>query len=60
MGFVKSYGLTNLYIARIELKLVLWVEGGEVNIPTKFEENLRTLDFLCNLCIMSYILSLWF
>ena len=44
-------------IAPIELKLFLWVKGGEVNIPSKFEENLRTLDF-CDvyaLCYISYL-----
>ena len=40
MHFVKSYGQTCLTL----LKLV-WVKGSEVNIPTKFEGNVRKLKF---------------
>ena len=36
-------------IGPIELKLGLWNKDGEVNISIKFQENLRTLDFLCNI-----------
>ena len=45
MGFVKSYGQTQFNIAPIELKLLLWIKGGVVNIPTKFEENPKKLNF---------------
>ena len=33
-------------IAPNELKLGVWVKGGEVNIPTKFEGNLKKLNFV--------------
>ena len=42
-GFLKSYLLN---IAPNELKLAVWVKGGEVNIPSKFERNLKKLKFL--------------
>ena len=32
-------------IAPIELKLVVWVKADEINISTKFEENLRISIF---------------
>ena len=35
-----------LNIAPNELKLVLWINGGEVTIPTKFEGNMEKLNFL--------------
>ena len=43
-------------IAPIELKLGLWVKGGLVNIPTKFQVNLRILDFfeIYALCCIFY------
>ena len=59
-------------IAPIELKLGLWMKCGKVDIPTKFQENLRTLDFseiyaLCNkFCLYGsemyrlYRTKLWF
>ena len=44
MGFVKSYGQTHLIVAPIKLKLVLLIKGGEVDILTKFQENLKNLN----------------
>ena len=43
-------------LAPIELKLILWIKGGEVNIPTKFEVNPITLDFIeiYALCCLFY------
>ena len=38
--------LNSFNIAPIELKPVLWIKGGEVNIPTKFQVNLKNLNFL--------------
>ena len=38
-------------IASNELKLNIWINDGKVYIPTEFQENLRNLKFLCNLCI---------
>ena len=43
--FYNKLGPNLFNIAPIEQKLVLWAKGGEVNIPIKFEENLRTLEF---------------
>ena len=34
-----------LNIAPIELKFVVWVRSGQVNIPTKFQVNVRKLKF---------------
>ena len=44
-------------IAPIELKLVLWIKSDEVNIPTKFEENLKKLKFskIYALCCVFYL-----
>ena len=44
-GFVKSYGTTCFNIALNDLKPGVWVKGSEVNIPTKFEGNLKELNF---------------
>ena len=41
-------------IAPIELKPGLWIKDGKVNIPTKFQENLRNLDFLVQ--FMHYVI----
>ena len=51
MGFEKRYGLNSFNIAPNELKLGVWIKDGKVYIPTKFQENLRAFNFLCNLCI---------
>ena len=44
-------------IAQNELKLSIWIKDGKVYIPTKFQENLKNLKFLCNLCIILSIPS---
>ena len=45
-------------IASIELKPGLYVKGGYINIPTKFQENLRTLEF-CDIYALCYIFYLY-
>ena len=45
-------------ISPIELKLGLWVKSGVVNIPTKFQENLRILIF-CVIYALYYIFYLY-
>ena len=35
----------SLNIAPNELRLAVWVKGGEVNIPTKFQVILKKLNF---------------
>ena len=54
MGDVTSLQPNLFNIAPIELKLVLWIKGSEVNIPIKFQENLRTLKFLVK--FMHYVI----
>ena len=45
MGFVKSYNLTHLILLQMSQNFFLWIKGVEVNIPTKFERNLKRLKF---------------
>ena len=39
------------------MKLSMWFKDGKVYIPTKFQENFKTLRCLCNLCITLSISS---
>ena len=52
MGFEKKLWPNSFNIAPNELKLSIWIKDGKVYIPTKFQENLRTLKFFFNLCII--------
>ena len=45
MVFCEMLQPNSFNIAPVGLKLALWVKSGEVNNSTKFQENLRTLDF---------------
>ena len=57
MSSEKKLQPNSFNIAPIELKLSMWIKDGKVYIPTKFQENLRNLIFLCNLCILLSIPS---
>ena len=45
MGFVKSYSTTHLLLVQMIWNLQDVTGGGEINIPTKFETNLKNLNF---------------
>ena len=45
MSFIKRYDPTHLILLQLSWNIGLWIKGDKVNIPTKFGENLRNVNF---------------